>query len=68
MQFELAVSQKQVAPEEFLIQAASKVINEHVVFITHPPPVFVIQLLFGKYASHASLVVNVVGALAQVLG
>lgn len=56
-----------MAPDEFLTQAASKVIFEHVVFVTHPPPVLVIQLFPGKYASHASLVVNVVGAFAQVL-
>ena len=44
LQLELAVSQKHTDPLEFLTQAASKVIAEHVVFVTHPPPVFVIQL------------------------
>lgn len=48
LQVELAESQKQVAPEEFLIQAASKEMSAHVVFTTQPPPVFVIQLFDGK--------------------
>lgn len=44
LQLELAVSQKQVYADEFLTQAASKVIAAQVVFVTHPPPVFVMQL------------------------
>lgn len=48
LQLELAVSQKQVDPVEFLTQAASNVIAAQVVFVTHPPPVFVIQLFAVK--------------------
>lgn len=67
LQLVLVESQKQAKPKEFLIQAASKVIAEQVVFVLHPPPVFAIQFYPGRYASHSPFVVIVMGAFVHLL-
>jgi hypothetical protein len=47
--------------------APRTVMLPQVVFVTHPPLVLVIHLLFGKYVSQSVFETSVVGAFAHVL-